>query len=61
MVGLVKEMRVSLKEKFPDEKHFMRARPEDCNGKWKIESEIKPRGGEGRFKLVPHGIFHPCA
>jgi hypothetical protein len=51
MVGLVKEMRSSLKEKFPEDKNYIRIRPEEREGRWKIKADVKPREGEGRFRL----------
>jgi hypothetical protein len=51
MVGIVKEMRSSLKERYPEDKHFIRIRPEERDGKWKIKADIKPREGEGKFRL----------
>jgi hypothetical protein len=52
MVGLVKEMRGTLKERFPEEKKYIRIRPEEREGRWKIKADIKPKEGEGhRFRL----------
>jgi hypothetical protein len=52
MVGLVKEMRSSLKEKYPEEKHFIRIRPEEREDKWRIKADVKRRGEDGaRFKF----------
>jgi hypothetical protein len=51
MVGVVKEMRNSLKERYTEEKHFIRIRPEERDGRWRIKADIKPREGEGRFRL----------
>jgi hypothetical protein len=50
MVGLVKDMRNNLKEKF-DDKYFVRIRPEERDGKWRIKADVKPREGNERFKL----------
>jgi hypothetical protein len=50
MVGIVKEMRSSLKEVFPEKKHFIRIRPEERDGKWKIKADVKPKEGDSRFK-----------
>jgi hypothetical protein len=50
MVGIVKEMRSSLKEVFPEDKHFIRIRPEERDGKWKIKADVKPKEGDSRFK-----------
>jgi hypothetical protein len=51
MVGVVKEMRNSLKEKYTEDKHFIRIRPEERDGRWRIKADIKPKEGEGRFRL----------
>jgi hypothetical protein len=51
MVGLVKDMRASLKEKFPEEKHYIRIRPDERDGRWKIKADVKPKDSEGRFRL----------
>jgi hypothetical protein len=52
MVGLVKEMRTSLKEKFPEDRYYIRIRPEEREGKWRIKADTKRRGEESaRFKL----------
>jgi hypothetical protein len=52
MVGLVKEMRGSIKEKYPEDKLFIRVRPEERDGRRKIKADVKAREGEGnRFRL----------
>jgi glutaredoxin len=51
MVGVVKEMRTSLKERYTEDKHYIRIRPEERDGKWRIKADIKPKDGEGRFRL----------
>jgi hypothetical protein len=51
MVGPVKEMRASLKDRFPEDKHYIRIRPEEREGKWRIKADVKPRDSDGRFKL----------
>jgi hypothetical protein len=44
-------MRGSLKEKYSEDKHYIRIRPEEKDGKWRIKADVKPKEGEGRFKL----------
>ncbi len=50
MVGLVKDMRNSLKDKF-DDKHYIRIRPEERDGKWRIKADVKAKEGTDRFRL----------
>jgi hypothetical protein len=50
MVGLVKEMRSSLKDKY-DDKHYIRIRPEEKDGKWRIKADVRPRDSTEKFKL----------
>jgi hypothetical protein len=50
MVGLVKDMRNSLKDKF-DDKHYIRIRPEERDGKWRIKADVKSKEGTDRFRL----------
>jgi hypothetical protein len=60
-VGLVKEMRTALKEKFPEDTNFIRIRPEEREGRWKLKADVKPRKVEGmRFRLGAV-TFLPCA
>jgi hypothetical protein len=62
MVGLVKEMRSSLKEKYPEEKHFIRIRPEDekASGELRPTSSVGERTGPDS-SLVPRGTSLRCA
>jgi hypothetical protein len=41
-------MRCSPKKVYLEEKHFIRIRPEERDGKWKIKADVKPREGEYR-------------
>jgi hypothetical protein len=50
MVGPVKELRGSLKEKY-DDKHYVRIRPEEREGKWRIKADIKLKDSNDRFRL----------
>jgi hypothetical protein len=50
MVGLVKEMRSSLKDKY-DDKYYVRIRPEEREGKWRIKADVKPKDSNERFRL----------
>jgi hypothetical protein len=50
MVGLVKDMRNAIKDKY-DDKHYVRIRPEERDGKWRIKADVKTKEGTDRFKL----------
>jgi hypothetical protein len=40
----------NLKEKF-DDKFYIRMRPEERDGKWRIKADVKPREGNEKFRL----------
>ena len=50
MVGLVKEMRTTLADKY-DDKHYIRIRPEERDGKWKIKADVRKKEGTEKFRL----------
>ena len=45
----LKKMREELKTKVDEESSYVRIRPVQSDGKWKIRAEVKPKQGEGRF------------
>ena len=46
----MKEMKKALKEGRVDEStHYVRMRPDNRDGKWRIRADTKPKEGEGRF------------
>ena len=45
----LKKMREELKAKVDEESTFVRIRPVQNDGKWKIRADVKPKQGEGRF------------
>jgi hypothetical protein len=50
MLGVVKDMRTALKEKF-DDKHYVRIRPEERDGKWRIKADVKAKDSNEKFRL----------
>lgn len=51
----MKKIKTMLKDGGVDEtKHFVRIRPEQKDGKWRIRADTKPRTGEGRFTMRAH-------
>ena len=49
MMGLVKDMRAALKDRYDEEKYYIRIRPDEREGKWKIKADVKLKEGTGRF------------
>jgi hypothetical protein len=37
---------------YPDSTHFIRIRPEERDGSWRIRADVKPKEGDGRFVSV---------
>ncbi len=50
MLGVVKDMCTALKEKF-DDKHYVRIRPEERDGKWRIKADVKAKDSNEKFRL----------
>jgi hypothetical protein len=50
MIGLVKDMRTSIKEKY-DDKYYIRIRPEERDGKWRIKADVKAKDSTDKFRL----------
>jgi hypothetical protein len=50
MIGLVKDMRTSIKEKY-DDKFYIRIRPEERDGKWRIKADVKAKESNEKFRL----------
>jgi hypothetical protein len=49
-LGPMKTMREELKERVNEETHYVRIRPVQIDGKWKVCADTKPKEGEARFK-----------
>jgi hypothetical protein len=45
----MKAMRDELKTKVDEHTHYIRIRPVQSEGKWRIRADIKPKEGEGKF------------
>ena len=45
----LKKMREELKARVDEESTFVRIRPVQNDGKWKIRADVKPKQGDGRF------------
>jgi hypothetical protein len=50
MLGAVKDMRTALKEKY-DDKYYVRIRPEERDGKWRIKADVKAKDSNEKFRL----------
>jgi hypothetical protein len=46
----MKKMREQLKTKVDEETHYVRMRPFQQDGKWKVKVDVKPKEGDGRFE-----------
>ena len=45
----MKKMREVLKEKVDESTTYVRLRPDNRDGKWRIRADVRPKEGEGRF------------
>jgi hypothetical protein len=53
MVDNVKVYRKVIKDMgFPDSTHYIRIRPEERDGAWRIRADVKPKEGNARFVAV---------
>jgi hypothetical protein len=53
MMDNIKVFRKQVKDMgFPDTTHYIRIRPEERDGQWRIRADVKPKEGDGRFVSV---------
>jgi hypothetical protein len=53
MLDNIKVFRKQVKDMgFPDTTHYIRIRPEERDGQWRIRADVKPKEGDGRFVSV---------